>query len=352
MLTRAALALAILFFTVQTPAHAEGLFDLFGGGKKTEAAPNEATPSVATPVAPTKPTAPEVPKVETPKVESQPAASFNATSEALKTEIKDGVKSGENKPAAKPAEKTADKKDEKKAEPAKAEVKTEEKKADEKKTEEVKKEETKATEKQGDEKKTEEPKKTESINQVEGAKKEEPKAEEKKAEEIKKPEETKKEDAKPATTVVTPKDEDPSGLDVSKTLYGLAKKNGANTYAELMSYAKIDMRLKLPGNMTLFAPSDSAFEKLGGKEIESLKKPENLDKLNALLTYHIVNGKMDEKRLKGQMNAPNASQGDVLMIDGTGSSIKVGTGEITRGDIEATNGVLHIIDAVQIPPKH
>lgn len=335
MLARALVfATALVFAAASTPAHAEGLFEFFNKGSKTEAtpktAPNDVIPP-AEPVAPVKPVAPQAPKVEAPKVESQPSTSFNASPDALKTDIENKVptkadvkadvkakldakteaKVDTKTEAQKPAEKAADKKEEIKTE----EKKPEDVKADEKKAEEIKAEEAK------------------------------------KAEEVKKEEEAKKEEVKPAAAK-SKEEEDPSGMDVSNTLYGLAKKNGATTYAELMTYAKIDMRLKLPGNMTLFAPSDSAFEKLGSSEIASLKKPENIDKLNALLTYHIVNGKMDEKRLKGQVNAPNASQGDVLTIDGTGSDIKVGTGEITRGDIAASNGILHIINTVQIPPKH
>jgi uncharacterized surface protein with fasciclin (FAS1) repeats len=163
------------------------------------------------------------------------------------------------------------------------------------------------------------------------------------------PKDAKKEELKRPIETNPPPPEDAS-VDYSKTLFGVAKANGAGMFVQLFTDAGLGLRLKGPGHQTVFAPSDAAFAKLGGKFLEDLKKKDNSDQLNAILTYHIVNGSLTTKELRGAINEPNASQGAILRIDGTGSDILVGSGKVTKSDISATNGTLHIIDTVQIPP--
>ena len=105
--------------------------------------------------------------------------------------------------------------------------------------------------------------------------------------------------------------------------------------------------LKGPGPFTVFAPTDDAFAKLPAGTVEDLLKPENKDKLTAILTYHVVPGKVMSGDLSDNMMAPTA-QGTELTIK-TEPSVMVDGVSVAQADIEASNGVIHVIDAVLMP---
>ena len=97
---------------------------------------------------------------------------------------------------------------------------------------------------------------------------------------------------------------------------------------------------------TVFAPNDDAFAKLPAGTVESLLEPENKDKLTAILTYHVVSGKIMSADVKpGKVTT---LQGQPLVISSEGSA-KVGGATILNADIQASNGVIHVIDRVLIP---
>jgi uncharacterized surface protein with fasciclin (FAS1) repeats len=106
--------------------------------------------------------------------------------------------------------------------------------------------------------------------------------------------------------------------------------------------------LKGEGPFTVFAPTDAAFAALPEGTVEDLLKPENKDKLTAILTYHVVSGKVMSTDLTEGMTAATVNGADVTVtLDG---GAKVNGAAISTADIEATNGVIHVIDEVIMPP--
>lgn len=106
--------------------------------------------------------------------------------------------------------------------------------------------------------------------------------------------------------------------------------------------------LKGEGPFTVFAPTDEAFAALPAGTVEDLLKPENKDKLTAILTYHVVAGKVMSTDLSEGMKAATVNGAEIAVtLDG---GAKVNGANITAADIEATNGVIHVIDAVIMPP--
>ncbi len=106
--------------------------------------------------------------------------------------------------------------------------------------------------------------------------------------------------------------------------------------------------LKGKGPFTVFAPTDEAFAKLPKGTVEDLLKPENKAKLVAVLTYHVVPGKVmaaDVVKLKEAKTV----QGQSVKIVVEGGKVKVDAANVVKTDIETSNGVIHVIDAVILP---
>jgi len=103
------------------------------------------------------------------------------------------------------------------------------------------------------------------------------------------------------------------------------------------------------GPFTVFAPTDDAFAALPEGTVETLLMPENKDQLIAVLTYHVVPGKVMSGDLAGKQLSPETVQGQSVSIDATGDSVMVDGATVTAADIEASNGVIHVIDRVILP---
>ena len=108
--------------------------------------------------------------------------------------------------------------------------------------------------------------------------------------------------------------------------------------------------LKGAGPFTVFAPTDEAFAKLPAGTLDTLLKPENKAQLTAILTYHVLPGKVMSKDIAGKKLEPATVQGGKLKIDAT-MGVKVNDATVTKADIVASNGVIHVIDKVVMPPK-
>jgi uncharacterized surface protein with fasciclin (FAS1) repeats len=106
--------------------------------------------------------------------------------------------------------------------------------------------------------------------------------------------------------------------------------------------------LKGPGPFTVFAPTDEAFAKLPAGTVDDLLKPENKDKLVAVLTYHVVPGKVMAADVAGKKTMAKSVQGSEITVDGT-NGVKVDGATVVQADIVADNGVIHVIDAVILP---
>lgn len=107
--------------------------------------------------------------------------------------------------------------------------------------------------------------------------------------------------------------------------------------------------LKGEGPFTVFAPTDDAFAALPEGTVESLLLPENLEQLTAILTYHVVPGKVMSTDLSDGMEAATVQGGNVMIM--TEGGVKVNSANVTTADIETSNGVIHVIDAVILPPE-
>ena len=106
--------------------------------------------------------------------------------------------------------------------------------------------------------------------------------------------------------------------------------------------------LKSEGPFTVFAPTDAAFAKLPDGTVENLLKPENKDQLVAVLTYHVVSGKIMSSDIAGTKAQVPTVQGSELSVDATGG-VMVNDAAVVAADIEASNGVIHVIDTVVLP---
>ncbi len=106
--------------------------------------------------------------------------------------------------------------------------------------------------------------------------------------------------------------------------------------------------LKGEGPFTVFAPTDQAFAALPAGTVEDLLKPENKAQLAAVLTYHVLPGKVMSTDLSDGMTAATVQGAEVTIT--TGGGVKVNATTVTTADIEASNGVIHVIDAVILPP--
>ncbi len=105
--------------------------------------------------------------------------------------------------------------------------------------------------------------------------------------------------------------------------------------------------LKGTGPFTVFAPTDEAFSALPAGTVEELLKPENKAKLAAILTYHVVSGKVMSTDLSDGMT-PATVNGETVTIH-TENGVKVNDATVTTADIATDNGVIHAIDAVLMP---
>jgi transforming growth factor-beta-induced protein len=125
--------------------------------------------------------------------------------------------------------------------------------------------------------------------------------------------------------------------------------DGFKTLVAAVQAAGLVETLKGAGPFTVFAPTDEAFSKLPAGTLDDLLKPENKDQLTAILTYHVVPGKVMAADVVKLKSATTAQGGDVT-ITVEGDAVKVNDANVTATDIECANGVIHVIDAVILPP--
>ena len=120
------------------------------------------------------------------------------------------------------------------------------------------------------------------------------------------------------------------------------------TLATALQSASLIDTLKGPGPFTVFAPTDEAFAKLPAATLADLLKPENRAKLQRVLTYHVVAGRVTAADVAKLTTAKTVS-GDSVDITVKGGAVMVDKARVTQADISASNGVIHVIDAVILP---
>ena len=121
-----------------------------------------------------------------------------------------------------------------------------------------------------------------------------------------------------------------------------------NTLAAALTAAGLVDTLKGNGPFTVFAPTDEAFAALPAGTVEDLLKPENKDKLVAILTYHVVPGRFPSGRVAGLDEATTVN-GDTMDITTANGEVMVDGAKVVMADVTATNGVIHVIDTVLMP---
>lgn len=124
-----------------------------------------------------------------------------------------------------------------------------------------------------------------------------------------------------------------------------------NTLVAAVQAAGLVDVLKGDGPYTVFAPTDAAFAALPAGTVENLLKPENKDQLVAVLTYHVIPGKVMFGDIAGKMVKPASVQGAAIDIDASNGGVMVNDASVISADVSATNGVIHVIDKVILPPQ-
>jgi transforming growth factor-beta-induced protein len=133
----------------------------------------------------------------------------------------------------------------------------------------------------------------------------------------------------------------------------VATAESAGTFKTLvaaLTAADLVSTLKGPGPFTVLAPTDAAFAKLPAGTVDDLLKPENKSKLQAVLTYHVLPGAVPSSEVV-KLTSAKTVEGREVKISVTGGMVKVNDANVTAVDIRASNGIIHVIDSVLLPPE-
>jgi uncharacterized surface protein with fasciclin (FAS1) repeats len=122
------------------------------------------------------------------------------------------------------------------------------------------------------------------------------------------------------------------------------------TLAAALQAAGLVDTLKGRGPFTVFAPTDAAFAKLPAGTVESLLKPENKAKLTAILTYHVVPGAVKAEQVT-KLDEAKTVNGATVKVSTDHGKVMINNANVVKADIPASNGVIHVIDTVILPPQ-
>lgn len=124
-----------------------------------------------------------------------------------------------------------------------------------------------------------------------------------------------------------------------------------STLVTAVKAADLVETLKGDGPFTVFAPTDAAFAKLPEGTLDSLLKPENKDKLQSVLSYHVVPNRITAGDIGSGRSMVETVEGSDLTVTAMNGSVMVGEAQVVQADIMASNGVIHVIDTVLLPKK-
>jgi uncharacterized surface protein with fasciclin (FAS1) repeats len=131
-----------------------------------------------------------------------------------------------------------------------------------------------------------------------------------------------------------------------KDIVGVAVDAGFNTLVTAVKAADLVTTLQGKGPFTVFAPTDDAFKKLPAGTLDALLK--DIPKLKKVLLYHVVAGKVDSKQVVGLKSAKTA-EGQEIAIKVENGTVFINNAQVVKADVEATNGIIHVIDTVILP---
>jgi len=139
----------------------------------------------------------------------------------------------------------------------------------------------------------------------------------------------------------------PATTQASNTIVGVAAANpDFSTLVQAVQAAGLVQTLSGPGPFTVFAPTNEAFAALPPGTLEALLEPQNRDLLTQILTYHVVSGELPSDQIRtGSVDSLNGP----LNIQASSSGVTVNNATVTTPDVEASNGVIHVIDEVLVP---
>jgi uncharacterized surface protein with fasciclin (FAS1) repeats len=123
------------------------------------------------------------------------------------------------------------------------------------------------------------------------------------------------------------------------------------TLVAAVQAAGLEETLRGAGPFTVFAPTDAAFAALPAGTLDSLLLPENRAQLTSILTYHVVSGRVMAADAAGLSEAPTVNGASAPIAPGASGGLTIGGANIVTTDIECSNGVIHVIDAVILPPS-
>ncbi len=140
--------------------------------------------------------------------------------------------------------------------------------------------------------------------------------------------------------------------DMKKDIVDTAVSTGQfTTLVAAVQAAGLVETLKGDGPFTVFAPTDDAFAALPEGTVENLLKPENKDQLTAILTYHVIPAKVMAGDIAGKETSAASVQGAELMINAK-EGVMINDAMVVSADVDTTNGVIHVIDKVLLPPQN
>ncbi|NOI34289.1 fasciclin domain-containing protein [Vibrio cyclitrophicus] len=136
---------------------------------------------------------------------------------------------------------------------------------------------------------------------------------------------------------------------MKKDIVDVAAENGSfNTLVAAVKAAGLVETLKGDGPFTVFAPTDEAFAALPEGTVDMLLMPENKDKLVAVLTYHVVAGKVMAADVI-KIDSADTVQGQAVMVSVSDATVMINNAKVITADVKASNGVIHVIDTVLLP---
>ena len=136
-----------------------------------------------------------------------------------------------------------------------------------------------------------------------------------------------------------------------KNIIETAAANGSfHTLGKALEAADLTQTLKESGPYTFFAPTDAAFKKLPEGTLENWLKPENKAELISVLKYHVMPGRVPAVDVE-KLTTPKMMQGQTAAVTKDGDKLRIGSATITGRDITSSNGIIHAIDAVNVPAK-
>lgn len=141
-------------------------------------------------------------------------------------------------------------------------------------------------------------------------------------------------------------DDDPAEMDI----VAVANDAGFNTLVTAVAAADLEATLSGPGPFTVFAPTDAAFAALPDGTLDSLLEPDNQQTLASVLTYHVVSGEVTAEQVVGLSTAITV-QGAEIQITVDNGTVFINGIEVIQTDVTASNGVIHVIDGVLLPPS-